>query len=790
MIRNNLVWLFWGLWFTTACGSGVVAGQPAEEKAAAAPTTQPAPAAPVVESPRASAHATFNNFMELYRSNDPESTQAMVAYLDLGLLDEDGRADSATLAQRLAEFMQDRKIATRAKYKELKQNRDAGLTEFCLFQEREPVAEGAAETQPNETGDAAAEPRSVCKIKLVQQVDGDGLWVFDAETVRGITLLAARKDLAAAPAPAAEPSVQPVAGDVAPAVVSHRRVWPRYASPQMTMRTFLAALTRDKGKKPDAEAAAACLNLDDFGLRPGDRQSRAMANALLFVLDRSVYVQLLDLPDGSEGKSPYLYRVIRKRWPIEIERVPDGRWLFSDKTLGSLKEMCRGVAADASRVPNAPELSFTKTPELWLFLRLPGWAQRDASGLEVWQWVGLLAVFLAGLFCSRLAQVVLRRISRLVVRRMHEKADAKLESGALRPIGYVVLGYVWLEFFQWLWLPKTLGNILTNASSFVVVIATIWATYRIIDLVCGYAAMLANRSASKFDVLLVPFARKISKVIVTIAGIVYFSDRLFPDRLGAILGGLGLGGLAFALAAQDTLKNIFGSITVMLDRPFEIGDSVKIGDVEGTVESVGFRSTRIRTFYHSQINVPNGKLIDAIVDNMGRRRYRRIRCKLGLTYDTPPEKIEAFCEGVRELIRRHPYTRKDYYQVYFNSFGPSSLEILLYCFIETPDWSIELRERHRLFCDILQLASRLDVSFAFPTQTLHLHKGDDTPSVTLDMPPAGEHLAPDMIGRSEAAAIAQITVPPAEALGPVKIAQDPQPVDEAYVKDRLSGNGK
>ena len=99
---------------------------------------------------------------------------------------------------------------------------------------------------------------------------------------------------------------------------------------------------------------------------------------------------------------------------------------------------------------------------------------------------------------------------------------------------------------------------------------------------------------------------------------------------------------------------------------------------------------------------------------------------LGVQYDTTPEQVEAFCEGIRELIRRHPYTRKDYYHVYLNQFGSSSLDILLYCFVECPDWSVELREKHRLFLDIIELAQRLGVSFAFPTRTLHMFQEEST----------------------------------------------------------------
>jgi MscS family membrane protein len=134
---------------------------------------------------------------------------------------------------------------------------------------------------------------------------------------------------------------------------------------------------------------------------------------------------------------------------------------------------------------------------------------------------------------------------------------------------------------------------------------------------------------------------------------------------------------------------------------------------------------------------------------MGRRKYRRIKTMLALQYDTQPAQLDAFCEGVRELIRRHPYTRKDYYHVYFNQFNDSSIDVLLYCFVETPDWSVELREKHRLFVDIMKLAQRLGVQFAFPTRTLHLfNEQPPDDELSLDLSQA------ETTGRRQAALVA------------------------------------
>ncbi|MXY78750.1 MAG: mechanosensitive ion channel, partial [Chloroflexi bacterium] len=138
---------------------------------------------------------------------------------------------------------------------------------------------------------------------------------------------------------------------------------------------------------------------------------------------------------------------------------------------------------------------------------------------------------------------------------------------------------------------------------------------------------------------------------------------------------------------------------------------------------VGLRSTRVRTFYNSIVTVPNYTFTDTNVDNMGARRWRRYSTTLGLSYATTPEQMQAFVEGLRAIIRANPSMRTDFYIVEFKEFGPSTLDVMLYCFIDAPNWNDEMRVRHVLNLDIVRLAERLRVEFAFPTQTLHLDSG-------------------------------------------------------------------
>lgn len=255
---------------------------------------------------------------------------------------------------------------------------------------------------------------------------------------------------------------------------------------------------------------------------------------------------------------------------------------------------------------------------------------------------------------------------------------------------------------------------------------------------------------------MVPFFDKTSKVFVVCLGIVFIADVLGISP-ASLLAGLGIGGLALALAAQDTVKNLFGSLTVILDRPFEIGDDIKIGaDITGTVEEVGFRSTRIRTYENTLITVPNGNLISATVDNQGKRTFFRCRLLLGLQYDTAPDKIHAFTEGLIELARNHPDTRKEVIRAGLHEFSASSLDVLFICHFAVADHAANIKARHILLLGIITLANRIGVEFAYPTQTVHLVPDDPTRTSPRLLPQSLADLeAAERMGRAEALAISR-----------------------------------
>jgi MscS family membrane protein len=257
--------------------------------------------------------------------------------------------------------------------------------------------------------------------------------------------------------------------------------------------------------------------------------------------------------------------------------------------------------------------------------------------------------------------------------------------------------------------------------------------YRLVDVLSMYLEHLATKTQSTLDDQLVPLVRKTLKTFVVSIGTLFILQNLDIPII-PLLTGLSIGGLAFALAAQDTIKNFFGSLMIFIDKPFQIGDWITSGEIDGSVEEVGFRSSRVRTFRNSLMYVPNGKLADSTIDNHGMREYRRFYTQIAVTYDTPAELLETFIVGLRKIVENHPDTRKDYYHIYFNEMASFSLNIMFYIFFKVPDWPAELKARHEILMEVMKLGRSLGVHFAFPTQTLHMENFPGKPSLSPEYP--------------------------------------------------------
>lgn len=458
--------------------------------------------------------------------------------------------------------------------------------------------------------------------------------------------------------------------------------------------------------------AAKCL---DASAGQGDRRFE-VARKLKFVLDkRGLYVNL-DKPQKPE----YVPDEADYQDPTTQEFRVD---IFPDMIAGFyLVKVGDDWVISAETVSAADDL-FRKTPGSWIAgfqARIPESLKRSVFGIPMWAYLGVLLIAFLGTLVRRIVSAAARKVLHTLFDRFFPQSGLALAKTLQRPLGTIGLAGVWWLLFPALEFPVRINEIAFIAIRVLVVLSIIAALYRLVDVLTNYWAAKAAKTDTKLDDQLVPLVRRAAKVFVVVIGALFILQNLRFD-VGSLLAGLGIGGLAFALAAKDTLSNLFGSVMIFADRPFQIGDWVVVaGSTEGVVEEVGFRSTRIRTFYNSLVSVPNSKVADAIVDNYGQRKFRRTNITLGVTYDTTPEQIEAFCEGIRAIIAANEFTRKDYYLVHFKGFGAVSLDIMVYFFFAVDSWNKELEQKHNIFLEILRLAQRIGVEFAFPTQTLHL----------------------------------------------------------------------
>lgn len=222
----------------------------------------------------------------------------------------------------------------------------------------------------------------------------------------------------------------------------------------------------------------------------------------------------------------------------------------------------------------------------------------------------------------------------------------------------------------------------------------------------------------KVDDILIPLlSRTIRFVIFALAIVVIIQE--WGYEVNGLVAGLGLGGLAFALAAQDTLSNIFGGIVIITDKPFSIGDWIESSSVEGTVEDISFRSTKIRAFNQSLITIPNTKLAGEAITNYTRMGKRRITFHLGVTYDTPRNKLEECVKRIRRMLIGHPEIHPEMVFVYFDVFNDSSLDIFIYFFTNTTNWEKFLEVRQDVNFKIMEILEDLEVSVAFPSRSIY-----------------------------------------------------------------------
>ncbi len=355
---------------------------------------------------------------------------------------------------------------------------------------------------------------------------------------------------------------------------------------------------------------------------------------------------------------------------------------------------------------------------------IAGWLDYTLLSISVAHWMAAAVALFATVVAQRYLITLFHRLAQGVADRTETPIDNMLLEAAEKPASWLVLVVGLMVSLHLLAVDATrfplLEPLLQLGRAATVVIGG-WFLWRLIGAVASYLRARAQETESPLDDQLIPFIAKTLRLLLIITGVLMVAQNLGYSVSG-LIASLGIGGIAVAMAARDTLANVFGSIMILVDRPFTVGDWIKTPDFEGVVEEVGFRSTRIRTFAKTLVNVPNSRLANMVIDNIDARPKRRIKMRIGVTYATSTAQMERAIAGIEEILRTHPGVDQDYFLVKFDNFDDSALSIFLYYFSASTVWEEYLQVRQEVNLQIMRLLEELGVEFAFPSRTVYLRQ--------------------------------------------------------------------
>jgi MscS family membrane protein len=351
------------------------------------------------------------------------------------------------------------------------------------------------------------------------------------------------------------------------------------------------------------------------------------------------------------------------------------------------------------------------SPELQMKREIPPELRVELYGLEKWQWLSLLVIFIL-LFVVRgiLARLTLWLAKFKFVNQSKEQLNQQV-APVVRALSWSVSAFAAQISIRFLSLPDQFQAPINTLLAILEALSLLIASYHGIDLFVSEVILKHNNSSRKVKNVLAPLLSRVGKIIVLICGLSIVAGY-FNLNITGLAAGLGLGGIAVALAAKDTLENFFGSFTVYLDQPFVVGDFIKTTDVEGTVEHIGMRSTAIRTVSGSLVRVPNSRLVAGAIDNLGSRMFWRYRARLPLSYDTSAADIERFIEKIRQYLELHPRVRQDLTRVNFFDYNPNSLEVLVDVSFQSEGYADDLMQRESLLLEIKKFSEELNLNFS------------------------------------------------------------------------------
>jgi len=351
---------------------------------------------------------------------------------------------------------------------------------------------------------------------------------------------------------------------------------------------------------------------------------------------------------------------------------------------------------------------------------------KSIFGIPLGNLIASILVLLLFLLLRRFFTFIIMGTLQKLAKHTETYYDDKIISALKRPVSFafVVIG-LHLFFALIFWETPIIKNILNS----LIVFDIFWAILAIAEALRGVFHATTAKFHSELSKEMGDFILKIVKILIGGLGLASIL-QVWGINVTALIASLGLGGLAFALAAKDTASNLFGSFALLADKSIRIGEWIKVGDTEGVVEAIGMRTTKIRSFQKSLITVPNQLVANTPIENFSRRGIRRIKMNVGLTYGTTKAQIVTIVEEIKYMLHNHEgISKKDTLLVNFESFGDSSLNIFIYTFTSTANWDKYLDIREDVHFQIMQIVEENGSGFAFPSQSIYVEKMANKKSV-------------------------------------------------------------
>lgn len=470
---------------------------------------------------------------------------------------------------------------------------------------------------------------------------------------------------------------------------------PGFESARGALRNLIEAVEAE-----DLDRARRSLDLSGLNFALREREGNRRAEMTVAILNRVSGFRLDRISDDPTAEREAVTIVVSgirgAVGRIELARRETGGWLMTSESVAALPEIWNTVR-DRPPVNNLPTVF---EGELDLAQRLrskfgPRWWV-EFWGLELWQWSGLGTLLLGGIAAPRASKWLVKRWP--TVRR-------RLVVGAM----WLGVAAAWLLLLPLFDLPLGLVAGLLLIAKCVAALAGIAVSTALTDMVITALSTKATGLGRRADSIFFPILRNFARFVVVAIVLVSFLASLDVNVTG-IVAGLGIGGLVLALAAKDSVENVFGSVTILFDMPFGIGDWVKIGDVNGVVEEINLRSTRIRTFSDSVITLPNSNLTKAAVENFGARRRRRVDMPFAVGHANDLDAVKAFCDDVRGWMEANERFAPDSTYAYVTAVSDTAVTVTVQGYILTADYREELEVRQALVTAIKEFATAHSVA--------------------------------------------------------------------------------